>query len=356
VSEAPPYWQEDELPSTITVTEIGVPSGFSMFDEAEEGLPTLPGDRGAQGIPGVGIPGRDGSTIFLLPDDPDEVYLIPGIPGAIGLPGRDGAAGAVIIIEPDPPEELIQIPGSPGLQGVQGLPAVTIFVDPDSPEEPSVIVGPPGPQGIQGIQGPAGSGSGSGSGRLLFEPSDEPDEQILVAPPMIKDFEYLGGIKLTANAITTGVLTIRPKQELLILVSIRGYTAADIAAFRFNGDASTLYWSRYINSIAGGVAFTNNQNVTQTLARLHALTTTISVAAIIKINNAAGMNAVGVVSAQVSSGLSSTAGNIQFGGFEWAGVPPITSIEMRTAGGVNSLLNGSSFMVFGRDYNPSPNL
>lgn len=281
------------------------------------------------------------------------------IKAAIG-PSSSGSSIVIPGIDGNDGEEEISIP-TPGLRGVKGdtgssgINATSIFLPldtPDDPEDPVIVRGLPGIPGTAGGAGPTGA---TGASRFILpDDPDDPFDQIQIPPSTVRDLEYLGGLVLTANAVSTGVLPIKPRDELLILVSVSGYSGADIASFRFNGDAGTNYWSRYINSVAGGVVLTNNQNVSQTLARIFAVGVTTDRSAIVKIINRSADSKIACVCGITSTGAAATAGAIEFGGFEWVNTAAqITSIEMRTAGGVNTLTARSGFMVFGRNYSPS---
>jgi len=300
---------------------------------------------GAGGLPGpagpTGPAGRDSPFIlFEEPEEADEPLMLRGAAGPSGSQGAQGPQG---------------IQGNPGPQGLAGL---TILPEPpDEPAEPTLIPGPQGPagpQGIQGPQGPAGSSGGGGDSPLSLPFLELPEEHTdlpYVGFPIPPDWDYLGGLRLAGAAVTTGVLSIRPRDELLVIVSVAGYSGGDIASLRFNGDAGANYWSRYISAAAGATTLVNNQNVSQTLARLFALTTTLQRSALVKISNPATRSKTGVVLGQTSTGAAATAGGIEFGGFEWVNTTArINSVELRTAGGSITLNAGSGFQVYGRDY------
>lgn len=166
------------------------------------------------------------------------------------------------------------------------------------------------------------------------------------------DFEFLGGTELTGSAVTTGAVTLSATKDILaVQVIVTGYSGGgDIASFRFNGDTGANYWSRYIHTVAGGTTLTNNQNASQTLARLFAITTTQRRSAWVSIINHTSHPKVGAVSGQTSSGAAATAAGVEFGGFEWVNTAnQITSIEMRTAGGSITMPAGTGFAVWGRN-------
>jgi hypothetical protein len=194
--------------------------------------------------------------------------------------------------------------------------------------------------------GPGESAEWTDAGWMLYDAQGTPR----LALPPASGLDYLGGAKLIAPAVTTGAVQIPLRDMLYILVRIVGYSGGDIASFRFNGDAGANYWSRYISSVAGGVALVNNQNLSQTLARLFALTTTLSRSAMVSISNRSGTSKVGNVNAQTGTGAAGTAGILEFGGFEWVNTTAqITSVEMRTAGGAVTMNTDTGFMVFGKN-------
>lgn len=164
--------------------------------------------------------------------------------------------------------------------------------------------------------------------------------------------EDLGGPPLLASAaVSAGVWTVPARDELFVSVRVTGYSGADIASFRFNGDTGTNYWSRYHNSLAGQTTYTDNPNVSQTVARCFALTTTLQRTAWVKISNPTTTSKRGVVLGGTSTGAAGTAGQIEVGGFEWVNTTAqITSIELRTAGGTLLLNAGTSFHVWGKNF------
>lgn len=169
--------------------------------------------------------------------------------------------------------------------------------------------------------------------------------------PMVNwlDMEKLGSIRLSASAVTTGVLTIPAREQLYLLINIAGYSGGDIASLRFNGDTGANYWSRHITSAAAGVTLVNNESVSQTLLRLAGNTSTQGRSVSCSILNLATVSkAVGISHIQTNTGAAGTAGLLNFGGGEWVNTSAqITSIEMRTAGGSITMPAGTGFTVFG---------
>lgn len=164
-----------------------------------------------------------------------------------------------------------------------------------------------------------------------------------------RGYERLGSVKLSGSAVTTGALTIPARDLLLIQVYVAGYSGGgDIASFRFNGDTGSNYWSRYVSYAAGGTTATNNQNVSQTLARIFAQSTTLKRSALVSLTNAAATAKTGVVLGQTSTDAAGTAGIAEFGAFEWVNTSAqITSVEMRTAGGSVTMPANTGFIVYG---------
>lgn len=159
---------------------------------------------------------------------------------------------------------------------------------------------------------------------------------------------FLGGLELTSAAVSTGVLNIAAFDMLRVSVRVTGYSGTDIASFRFNADSGANYWSRSISVAAGGTTLTNNINVSQTLARLFSTASTLQRSGMFLITNNSATSKVGSAMTQDGSGAAGTGAIVDFGGFEWVNTTAqITSIEMRTAGGTNTLSAGSGFSVEG---------
>lgn len=162
-------------------------------------------------------------------------------------------------------------------------------------------------------------------------------------------FDFLNSAELAVAAATLGVLTVPARDELLLLICVNGYSSGDIASLRFNGDTGANYSSRYLSSVAGGVVWVSNQNVSQTLARMFALTTTSGRHAIVGIKNKLNAAKIGNVSGQTGVTSAATGLQLEIGGFQWQNTTAqITSVEMRTAGGQN-MTAGSSIVILGRD-------
>jgi hypothetical protein len=162
------------------------------------------------------------------------------------------------------------------------------------------------------------------------------------------DMERLGSLRLTASAVTTGVLTIPPREQLYLLINIAGYSGGDIASLRFNGDAGANYWTRHITWATGGTTATDVPTAAATLIRLAGNAVTQGRAVSCSITNIATVSKyVGI--SHLQTGTNSTAvGVLNIGGGEWFNTTAqITSIEMRTAGGSITMPAGTGFTVYG---------
>lgn len=200
----------------------------TVLDTPVFGKAAVPG--GTQGTSGVA--GKDGTTVFLPPDEAEEPIFIPGTTGAAGAgtPGAAGVAGPAVFLEQDPvePEPFI-VPGATGpASTVAGPTGPAVYLEQDPPEsEPfivpgatgpaSTVAGPagqavflevdpiepdllivPGKDGAKGADGAPGTG---GSGVSVWLPGDEAEEAIpqppgtaavaaAAAPAALKLFEY----------------------------------------------------------------------------------------------------------------------------------------------------------------------
>jgi hypothetical protein len=164
--------------------------------------------------------------------------------------------------------------------------------------------------------------------------------------------DFLGSTVLAGSAVTTGALTIEPRDLLCLLVRVTGYSGSDIASLRFNGDSGTNYWSKGASAAAATTAFTvAAAQVSQTLARLFAAGTTLGRSGIVSITNFATTEKIGAVSGATGSGAAATGGTLETNSFGWVNTTAqITSIELRTAGGSITMPAGTGFQVYGRNF------
>jgi len=167
----------------------------------------------------------------------------------------------------------------------------------------------------------------------------------------VAGMDFLGSLKLSGNAVTTGVLTIPARDVLFLLVNIAGYSSGgDIASLRFNGDTGANYWDRHLTSAAGGVVWTNTQTLSTTLIRLAGNVVNVHRTVAVSITNIASLSKPLVMQTQTASTLAATGGLTDLGSGEWVNTSAqITSIEMRTAGGSITMPSGTGFGVWGKN-------
>lgn len=110
----------------ITAQDVASQFGRIVYIAGEDGQDgndgfPIPGPAGAAGTPGAnGAAGRDGATIVLEPELPEEPMMIPGPQGVAGANGTIGRDGAILYLEPEAPEDVWVIPGPTGPQGPAG--------------------------------------------------------------------------------------------------------------------------------------------------------------------------------------------------------------------------------------------
>lgn len=164
--------------------------------------------------------------------------------------------------------------------------------------------------------------------------------------------ERLGGLVLGGAAVTTGVLTIPARDMLLVLMRVTGYSGTDIASLRFNADSTVgNYTSSFVTATSATappvLARVNNAG---TLGHIPAGSTGITTGRVAQyvISNFATTRKVATIQ-QGAEQTTTAAGTIDIFGFgEWLNTAAqITSIEMRTSGGTNTLSAGSGFEVYG---------
>jgi hypothetical protein len=140
-----------------------------------------------------------------------------------------------------------------------------------------------------------------------------------------------------------------PSMDLLhVSFVVAGYAPADIAAFRFNNDASARYWDRYVYFPAGSSSAVTVENPNSTLIRVAATAVDDPRSGWGHIMNFRTTSKVFTIANQTGTVDASLVGPTQcVGGGEWMDLDEqINSIQMLTAGGGN-LLAGSGFNVFG---------
>jgi hypothetical protein len=160
--------------------------------------------------------------------------------------------------------------------------------------------------------------------------------------------EDIGSIRMSASGVSTGVLTIPAREQLMLIVNIAGYSGGDIASLRFNGDSGTTYWDRHISWAAGGTTAANTQTPSTTLIRLAANGVTQGRTVMVGIMNLANVSKPVTIQCCTLTGAAATVGLMDVGIGEWVNTSAqITSIEMRTAGGSITMPAGTGFTVYG---------
>jgi hypothetical protein len=162
----------------------------------------------------------------------------------------------------------------------------------------------------------------------------------------------LGSAKLASPAATTGVVTIEPRDLLLIRYFSPGCGAGDIISFRFNRDSGNNYQTSFVSATAAAPPVpTNVFNGTTALLRLAgvSLATGRSGLAIIS-NLATQIKIVKLAVFDIGAAVGTQSVHELGGGGGWFNTTDqITEIEMLTAGGA-TMNAGSGFDVFGVNY------
>jgi hypothetical protein len=173
-------------------------------------------------------------------------------------------------------------------------------------------------------------------------------------PGALAGYELLGKTVLGAAAASTAIVTIPPRDMLLIQFRVTGYAGADIATFKFGGtagavDSGTSYWSRHVSALTpGSVTFTELSSASQTVGiRVAQNTSTLQRAGCLWVNNLATVSKICRIETATSTGAVATAGALNIGAGEWVNTTQqIISVQMADAGGQN-LNVGTGFAVFG---------
>jgi hypothetical protein len=179
--------------------------------------------------------------------------------------------------------------------------------------------------------------------------------------PASDGWVYLGSTVLASNASTTSTVTLSSTMDVLfIIVRVTGYTGTDIASMRFNGDTGQNYWDRHLQVAAGGTTLSDVECGSSTTGcgtatnrvrmRLGPNAVTTARTVFITCGNRAATSKVCDIRSQVGTGTAATAGAMTWGGGEWVNTSAaISSVVIVTNGG-NSMLTGTGFVVFGRNF------
>ena len=166
----------------------------------------------------------------------------------------------------------------------------------------------------------------------------------------LKDFELLNTFRFAAAAVSSGALTIPARELLLCLINVTGYSGSDIVSLRFNADATTTnYRTRWITfsnvavPINAGIDFGASGHV---VLGSTGITTGRSI--LCSISNFATTRKIVSILHAYEEAAQATIPLMQIGQGEWFNTAAqITSIDMRTNGGVNTLSIGSSIAIYG---------
>lgn len=181
--------------------------------------------------------------------------------------------------------------------------------------------------------------------------------------------EYLGGLELSAAAITTPTLVLPKRDILLIQIKITSLSASDVIAIQMGAgltvDTTANYWSRNMASnganTLGIVTFANTDHVnavqwmtqySSTNITLNDVGGTNSRSIFMVVSNSAGNPKTANWQTSRGTGTAATVPFLFIGGGAYrnaTGNAQLTSILMKSAGGVATMGADSGFGVWGRN-------
>jgi hypothetical protein len=162
-------------------------------------------------------------------------------------------------------------------------------------------------------------------------------------------WEFLGSTKLTVQAASTAVVAFPARDLLMVVVDVTGYSGADVASLRFNGDSGANYWWRHLQSAAAATTFTNSQGLSAPRCQLAGTAVVQGRSVQVFITNFRTVSKAAIIRTQNNTNAAATGGILTLGGCEWVNTTAqITSIQMLNAG-ANQLTVGSGFAVFGKN-------
>lgn len=178
----------------------------------------------------------------------------------------------------------------------------------------------------------------------------------MTAPSFFTRFgalDYLGGGKVASALSTTGIITVEPRDLLVVPFSITGYGGGgDIASLRFNNDSGNNYQSSYISGTAAAPPVLSNVFTgTTSLLRLAGVSLTTGREGVVILSNQTATNKVAKIAVfDIGAAAGTQSVHEIAGGGGWFNTTAqITSIEMLTAGG-QTLTAGTGFSVFGFNF------
>jgi hypothetical protein len=166
-----------------------------------------------------------------------------------------------------------------------------------------------------------------------------------------RGMDFLGATNMASAATSSATVTIAPRDLLVVLFRIPGYGGSDIVSLRFNADSGSNYATRFLSVGAGGTTLSDASNVSQTLMRLAASTTTNGRSGIVIISNIATQPKIArIESSTWYSASVATASQLDLSGFGvWNNTSAqITSMQLVVPGGQTMNAN-TGFAVFGRN-------
>jgi len=167
-----------------------------------------------------------------------------------------------------------------------------------------------------------------------------------VIPPF-----YITGATLTANAAAFPTLPFGAYPSLEIRLNLLGFTGADQATIRFNGDTGANYADRHLTAVAGGVVVVDaagNTSITAGRIGGPAASNTLPISAVYTGINALAKSKTFTGRVTQATGAAGTAAlGFLHDSIEWVNTTAqIISLSVQCLG-ANSFLAGSSIMIFG---------
>lgn len=168
-------------------------------------------------------------------------------------------------------------------------------------------------------------------------------------PTQFGALDYLGGGRFPSTALTSGIISIAPRDLLIIPYTITGYGGSDIASFRFNGDSGNNYQTSFVSATAAAPPVPSNVFTgTTNFLRLAGVALTTAREGLCIISNILAANKVAKLAVfDIGAAVGTQSVHELGGGGGWFNTTQqITSIEMLCAGGA-TLTAGTGFSVFG---------
>jgi parallel beta-helix repeat protein len=172
----------------------------------------------------------------------------------------------------------------------------------------------------------------------------------------LRGWEFLGSTVLGSAAITTSVLTVDARDELMITFRVVSLSAGDTVGIRFNGDTGANYWWRGVTSVktatsGSAPALVDTFTASTTRVVLYPLSGTAQLVGTAAVTNRSATTKLVTVDASTGSAAAATVPTTLItGSGEWINTAAqITSVTMLTTGGTATMAAGSGFVVHGRN-------